>query len=218
MAFTFNQRDPMRNHIELMVDLETLGTKESSPIVAIGACLFNPYVQNTFEALMPYSFVASIDIEDAVKNSTGIEAGTVKWWFGQSDAAIKRLVSGETTNLQNALRSLWRFATERGSGDAHLRALPVPDRICAKSPDFDCKLLQYACDQTGLIYPFRYFNQRCVRTAVDLAFPDGEDSRPVFKTGVHHDARDDAINQALMIQACYARLGLGTSDAHFEQV
>ena len=60
MAFTFNQRDPMRNHIELMVDLETLGTKESSPIVAIGACLFNPYVQNTFEALMEATKVCSL--------------------------------------------------------------------------------------------------------------------------------------------------------------
>lgn len=207
----------MHNHIELMVDLETLGTEESAPVISIGACLFNPYVQNTFEGLMPYSFIANIDIEDAVKYSSGISAGTVKWWFNQSDAAIKRLVNGELTNLQDALRSLWRFATDRGSGEAHIRALPVPERVWAKSPDFDCKILQYACKQTGLIYPFRYFNQRCVRTAVDLAFPDGEDSRPVFKTGVHHDARDDAINQALMIQACHAELGLGTQDATFHQ-
>lgn len=214
MAF-FNYRNPAMNQIDFMVDLETLGTRSSAPIASIGACLFNPYVQNTFEALIPYSFIVNIDLEDAVKHSTGIEAGTVKWWFSQSDAAIKRLVNGEMTNLRDALGRLWRFAVDRGCGDAHLRAVPVPERVWAKSPDFDCKILQHACEATGVVYPFRYFNQRCVRTAVDLAFPDGEESRPVFKTGVHHDARDDAINQALMVQACYAKLGLGTSDAQF---
>ena len=205
----------MTNHIELMVDLETMGTEESAPIITIGAVLFNPYVQNTFAALKPYSFQARIDIEDAVRHSSGISATTLKWWLTQEDAAIKALVNGEVLNLQDALRRLWRFATDRGWGDGHIRMLPVPERVWAKSPDFDCKILQYGCRQTNQIYPFRYYNQRCVRTAVDLAFPDGEDSRPVFTEGVKHNAADDAINQALMIQACYAQLGLGTSDASF---
>ncbi len=208
----------MQDHVELMIDLETLGTAESATIITMGACLFNPHVTNTYEALLPYSINLRVDIEDAVRNSSGIDPNTIKWWFAQSDAAIKALIEGEVLNLKDALTTLWRWATSRTVGEAHIRLLPVPERVWAKSPDFDCKLLQYACKRTGLIYPFRYFNQRCVRTAVDLAFPDGEASRPTFKTGVHHDARDDAINQALMIQACYRQLGLGTDDVVFERL
>lgn len=205
----------MRNHIEAMVDLETLGTKDGSPIITIGACLFNPYIQNTYEALLPYSINIKIDMEDAVKNSEGIDPSTVKWWFGQKDEAIKALITGEMVNLRTALTQLFAFLTSRTTGESHIRLLPVPERIWAKSPDFDCKMLQYACERTNQIYPFKYFNQRCVRTIVDAAWPDGEDARPVFKTGVHHDARDDAINQALMVQAAHRALNRHWDDAEF---
>lgn len=210
-------RKPEQNGVDLMMDIETMGTKPTAPILSIGACLFNPHVMNTYEYLSDYAFVVTVDLEDAVKFSSGVEAGTVKWWLAQSDAAIKRLVEGELLNLKDALTRLWAFALDRTRGPAHLRQLPVPERIWAKSPDFDCKIVEHACSQTGVAYPFRYFNQRCVRTATDLAFPDGEHSRPVFKAGVHHDARDDAINQALMVQACYRKLGLGSDDVTFHQ-
>lgn len=201
---------PGANGVDLMIDIETMGTRPTAPIVSIGACLFDPRCQNSFEYLSKYSFVCLVDLDDATKHSpSGIESGTVKWWLGQSDAAIKRLVTGEMLNLKDALTQLWQFATDRGSKTPEaVRQLPVPKMIWAKSPDFDCKIIEHACRSAGVMYPFQYFNQRCVRTAVDLAFPDGEESRPAFTTGVHHDARDDAVNQAMMIQACYSALGL----------
>lgn len=204
--------------VDLMVDIETMGTKPSAPIVSIGACLFDPLRVDTFEYLYERSMVVLVDLEDAIKHSSGIEAGTVKWWLSQSDAAIKRLISGELLNLKDALTRTWQFAIDRSKNTPEVvRALPVPKKIWAKSPDFDCKIIEHGCRSTGVMYPFHFAYQRCVRTVTDLAFPNGEDERPVFKTGVHHDARDDAVNQALMVQACYAQLGMGRDTVSFER-
>ena len=86
--------------------------------------------------------------------------------------------------------------------------LPQACLLWAKSPDFDCKILEYAYDSTGerLSQNLGYHSYRCVRTVTDLGFPDPDDV-PEF-AGVKHDQRADAVNQALIVQAAYRNLGL----------
>jgi hypothetical protein len=135
--------------------------------------------------------------------------------LGQSEGAIKRLVNGEQVSLQTALNDLWIYSHVRGDKNPTVATLPLPTRIWAKGPDFDCTKLDRACEKLKIKDPFFFSTRRCVRTAQDLAFPDGE--LPQFTTGVHHDARDDAVNQALMIQACYRALGLGRDGVQFHR-
>lgn len=194
------------NGVDLMVDLETLGVNQTAPIISMGAVLFDPRAQDTFEGLYARAFYIGVDIEDAVNICGPAEGGTIKWWFGQSDAAIKRVIGGENASVRESLDKLWRYTMTRDnrSPDA-IRALPLPQKIWAKDPDFDCRILQNACAKSKCVYPFHFSNGRSVRTIQDLAFPDGD--LPRFKGGVYHDARDDAVNQALMVQACYQSLG-----------
>lgn len=201
------------NGLHLMVDLETLGTDQSAPILSIGAVLFDPQVQDTFQTLHERSFLRLVDVEDAVRVCGPADGGTIKWWFTQTDAAIKRLVSGDCMPLRDALNDLWAYSHSRHAKQAGwLRSSPVATHIWSKGPDFDCKILAHACKQTKVRYPFHFSTQRDVRTAQDFGFPNGE--LPVFSTGrgehevVHHDARDDAIMQALMVQACFRQVGL----------
>ena len=203
-----------------MVDLETLGTNDAAPIISIGAVLFDPQGDDTFTKLHAQSFLRTVDIEDAIKVCGPASGSTIKWWFGKSDAAIKRLL-GDVVYLSDALKDLWEYTHARTSRQpAWLTSMPLPTRIWAKDPDFDCKILQHACAQLKIKYPFEYHIQRSVRTAQDLAFPNGE--LPTFtadggEAAVHHDARDDAIMQALMIQACYKSLGLARSGIEFHR-
>lgn len=202
--------------VDLMIDLETLGTTPYAPIVSIGAVLFNPYGHDTFQKLWDRSFLVLVDIEDAIKYSGGVEGGTLKWWLSQSDAAIKRLIDGEQIDLKRALTKLYQYALDRGdSQPVWLRKLPSPGRWWAKGPDFDLKIIEFSTKAVGLTYPFHFSKSRDVRTAQDFGFPDGE--LPVLSTGVHHDARDDAINQALMVQACYAARGLSRDPVQFHK-
>jgi exodeoxyribonuclease VIII len=203
--------------IDLMVDLETMGTRPTAPVVSIGAVLFDPRGHDTWEGLRKRAFLRLVDIEDAVKYGR-VEGGTLKWWLSNPDAAIKRLVDGSQVALKTALNDLYLYAYDRSSAstldEAH-RDLPTTSFVWAKSPDFDMKILEEAALATGLRHPFFFANYRCVRTLQDLAWPDGPDSRPNFNEGVHHDAADDAVAQALMVQAGYQQLKLAPERAEF---
>lgn len=200
------------NTCHLMVDIETLATHASAPVLAIGAVLFDPTRMETFQALHERALILHIDPADAVNTCGPVDGGTLKWWFQQDDAAIKRLVSPGAHSVRDALIELWKYSHARVSSTA---VLPIPTHIWAKSPDFDCTILQSACKATGVRYPFAFYHQRCVRTAVDLAFPNGDAPRPAG--GVKHDARDDAVVQAQLIQACYAALDLSVSGPDITQ-
>lgn len=201
-----------------MVDIETLGTAVDAPIITIGATVFNPRRLDTFEALKDRSFYIRIDVEDAVRYSGGASGGTLKWWFQQDVEAIRALVDPEACSLRHGLKLFDLYMTDRGENSPmkpEYRHLPRVELLWAKSPDFDCKILQTGFESQGLMYPFKFWNQRCVRTAVDMAFPDPDD-RPEPETDTTaHDARDDAINQAIMIQRCYKQLGLAYDTAEF---
>lgn len=221
MTSFFDPPKPAEHHetitgIDLMIDLETMGVRPGAPILSIGAVLFDPRGHDTWEGLRKRALLRLVDIEDAVKYSRGVEGGTLKWWLGQSDSAIKRLVDGSQVSLGNALKDLYTYAYDRSAsssvGEAY-RSLPLASFIWAKSPDFDLKMLEEAAIAVGTRHPFFFSNYRCVRTAQDLAFPDGPDTLPHFNEGVHHDAADDAVAQALMVQACYRALGLSPETA-----
>ena len=203
------------NGIDAMVDLETLGVTENAPIISIGAVLFDPQGNDTFKALYERAFLRLIDIEDSINVCGPVEGGTLKWWMGQKDEAIKRLITGEVVSLKAALTDLYIYTHVRGDRNPAVANLPLPTRIWAKGPDFDCTKLDAACRKLKIKDPFFFSTRRCVRTAQDLGFPDGE--VPQFSQGVHHDARDDAVNQALMVQACYRALGLGRDGVQFHK-
>ena len=172
--------------------------------------LFDPNHLNTYEQLHDRSFYRVVDIEDSVKWCPAMEGGTLKWWLGQKAEALQALVAGEAVLLRNALTDLANYATDRSAYSPlpkHYRPhIPAAKVVWAKGPDFDCKILQHACEAVSIPYPFHFSNHRCVRTIIDVAFPD-PDQRPEF-TGVAHDARDDAINQALSVQMAYQALRL----------
>lgn len=205
-----------QNNMELMVDIETLGTTAGSPVVTIGAVLFDPFSCDAAEVLYERAMNVRIDVSDAIKYSQGVEGGTIRWWFEQKDEAIKALVGDDAVPMQEALLKLWRYCHERGAFvDKEffngLSALPRTNRYWAKDPDFDMQLLRYYYEHPQLeaTMPWKFWECRSVRTVQDLAWPDGPVERPDFDVpGVAHDARYDAICQALMIQAGMYRLGL----------
>lgn len=203
----FFPQTPTTNDAHIMVDIETLGTEADAAVLSIGAVLFNPQELDTWETLKARSFYRLIDIEDAAKYGS-ISPGTLKWWFGQSDSAIKQLVNGNTTPLRTALLDLISYGRSRPNKEVPL-GWPAAHTVWAKSPDFDCTILKNACKPFNLEWPWPFWAARCVRTAQDLGFPNGD--RPIVQEGTSHNARDDAIAQARMIQLIYYELGLTSS-------
>lgn len=208
--------DQPQNNIEAMIDVETFGTTAGSPIITIGAVLFDPYASDSSQAMLDRSLNIRVDLSDSIDLSQGVEGGTIRWWFEQKDAAIKALVGDDAITIKEALTKLWRYCRERGSFVNKeffhgLSELPQACRYWAKDPDFDMQLLRYYYEhpKVRVTAPWKYPLCRSVRTVQDLAWPGGAGDRPAFEIpGVAHDARWDAIHQAMTIQAAIRRLGL----------
>ena len=66
--------------MNLMFDIETLGTKRNSAVLSIGAVLFNQ------QAIIS-QFYVNIDLASNVQNARTIDSDTFYWWMAQSAAA-----------------------------------------------------------------------------------------------------------------------------------
>lgn len=159
-----------------MLDLETLGNKPGSVIVAIGAVKFS-------DGEITSSFYELVDPETCVSAGLRMDSATVMWWLKQADEA--RL---EITKPGKDLREvLIAFASWIGSDDAEM---------WGNGAAFDNVLLAAAYDSTGMERPWKFWNDRCYRTLKSLR-PDV----PMDRAGTHHNALDDAESQARHLMA-----------------
>ncbi len=74
-------------------------------------------------------------------------------------------------------------------------------------------IIRSACEKLKILVPFHFSSERDVRTSEELAWPDGD--IPKFNEGTAHDAADDAVAQALSVQATYQRLGMSYDNIKF---
>lgn len=170
----------------LMVDLETLGKGSNAVIIAVGAVLFDR--NGTYE-----EFYRVVDPQSCVDIGMQIDVSTVLWWMQQSDearAAFKR--PGDS--IRSVLGALSEFlADETQTPRDELK-------VWGNGATFDNVILGNAYDRAGLVRPWEFWNDRCYRTVKSLA-PDV----PMARTGTHHNALDDARDQALHL----IRIGVG---------
>jgi hypothetical protein len=180
-----------------MTDIETLSTLPNAAIITIGAVMFDPRGEDTEESLRPQAqLFGPISFESNEKEGRHISASTIAWWLKQSPEAQAGLFEGNVVPLRAALESFRQWVNN---------AKPAPTRFWAKDPDFDGVILQDAFRDLGLMWPFRFWESRSVRTTMELAYPPGglRGEFPQIGVGVAHNAVDDSIRQALSIQHAY---------------
>lgn len=164
--------------INVMVDLETVGTSSYSGILAIGAIPFNcPQPLETF-----YEKASFQSLELAGFN---IDKATLDWWSKQPQAARVEAFSG-TKDIELVLHD---FAS-------YLSALKETTGceivLWGNGSDFDNALLTDAYDKFGIKLPWKYTNNRCFRTLKNLF----SHIKHEF-VGMKHNALEDARNQAI---------------------
>jgi DNA polymerase III epsilon subunit-like protein len=165
------------NGIEIMVDLETVGTDPYSPVIAIGAVRFiaGPMI-GAFEP-----FYQAITLESCMKVGLRPSADTIKWWMKQSDDAQKVFDDPEAVDLPLALDAFTDWYGSR------------PDSLWGNSAAFDLGLLAAAYKACGKEVPWAFYRERCYRTLKGLP---GMERFSLKRRGTHHNALDDAISQA----------------------
>jgi hypothetical protein len=188
------------NNVDSMIDIETLSTEPNAIVLSIGAVLFDPYAENTAEDLSEYTFYQNITIES--QKHRHLSKDTQEWWTQQDPAAWEALKHDQKP-LVKVLENLYHFHCTRTG-----LKLPKVHRVWANSPSFDCVILDsaYRHYERFFQFPIPFWNWRDCRTVLDIAYPPGDDTRPHIRVGQHHNALDDCISQALMVQDAYRAL------------
>ncbi|WP_097426921.1 exonuclease [Escherichia coli] len=174
----------------LMIDLETMGKNPDAPIISIGAIFFDPQTGD-----MGPEVSKTIDLETA---GGVIDRDTIKWWLKQSREAQSAIMTDEIP-LDDALLQLREFIDEN-SGEFFVQ-------VWGNGANFDNTILRRSYERQGIPCPWRYYNDRDVRTIVELGKAIDFDARTAIPfEGERHNALDDARYQAKYVSAIWQKL------------
>lgn len=176
-----------------MIDIETLDVEITAAVIGIGAVVFDPRgetVEDTYQVI--------IDAESNKRHGRTVSKRTLEWWAQQSPEARAAVFDGKKVHFQNALIDFVAWIC---------KLQPTCTRVWANSPDFDCSILAHACKELGIIWPFKFWETRCVRTVKELAYPEG-DFPHVEMDGPAHEPLADAKKQVIQVQHSFYVLGV----------
>ncbi|EFL2525194.1 exonuclease [Escherichia coli] len=174
----------------LMIDLKTMGKNPDAPIISIGAIFFDPQTGD-----MGPEFSKTIDLETA---GGVIDRDTIKRWLKQSREAQSTIMTDEIP-LDDALLQLREFIDEN-SGEFFVQ-------VWGNGANFDNTILRRSYERQGIPCPWRYYNDRDVRTIVELGKAIDFDVRTAIPfEGERHNALDDARYQAKYVSAIWKKL------------
>lgn len=155
---------------DVMLDLETLGTRSTSAIIQIGACYFD---RDTGEIGDTFS----VNITPRYDLFT-TDKDTLDWWNEQSTEAQAAVFSNPVP-VSTAIRDLHDFLDN--------------DEVRIWShATFDIPILLNTFYVLELKFPIHHKKMRDIRTLMDLADHHGNKEE---REGIHHNALDDCLFQ-----------------------
>lgn len=195
---------------DLMIDIETLGTKPGSVILSIGAVPFN--LESWEVAEMQEGFHQKISIASSILSGFNIEQGTLDWWRQQDTNATRESFdtlgyNGKPDAISGVLRGFSWFVNSISEkfDDGKCKI-----RVWGNGPTFDIAHLEKAYEMVEMkdLIPWSYNRIRDVRTILDLAQTiSGFDHKEEEFIGTKHIALDDAYNEALNVVKAFKHIG-----------
>ncbi|EOY2426979.1 3'-5' exoribonuclease, partial [Escherichia coli] len=174
----------------LMIDLETMGKNPDAPIASIGAVFFDP---QTGEQGPEFSKI----IDMGTCGGT-VDISTIEWWLVQSSEARTAILVNQIP-LDDALLQLKEFISEH-SDEKFVQ-------VWGNGATFDNVILRRSYERQGIPCPWRYCNDRDVRTIVELGKAIDFDARTAIPfEGERHNALDDARYHAKYVSAIWQKL------------
>jgi len=175
--------------IQVMIDLETLGTVPGSTILTIGAVFFSLREG----VLLPAEFYHHIDPTSCEEFDLRTDSATKDWWMNQSaEARREAFAFTEEDTLDVALNAfnVWLLDTQQ------LHA-PI-NGIWGNGAGFDVPMIRAAYQAADVHCPINHKLERCYRQVRSM-YPTVKTER----VGMYHNALDDARSQALHLIDMY---------------
>lgn len=173
--------------MDLMIDIETLGTTPGSAVFMIAAAEFNPLTGHVHRTL-----VIPISVAESMMAGFTTDPETLEWWATQDPEVRSKQMSG-TKTPEEAFNELREFISEID-----------PDRVWAKSPIFDFLILKHSFEAVGVEWPVSFRQYADVRTIVDHGRRLMNFSRPSHTT--NHEALEDCLQQISQVSDFFMAL------------
>jgi hypothetical protein len=160
----------------VMIDIETLGTRPGDTILSIGAVKF------TAEEGITEEFYVTIDPETSKAAGLRAQKSTLEWWEKQSpEARAAAFKGGMSLNVALTKLTMW---------------MPPLDSVLVwgNGANFDNTLVAAAYRAMKMDVPWHYWNDRCYRTIANMFL-----KTRVERVGTGHHALDDAKTQTLRL-------------------
>jgi hypothetical protein len=180
----------------VMLDIETLSVSKNAAIISIGAVFFNPATGE-----LGNEFYQTITRASCEAQGFDVDGDTLQWWSEQSLEARAVLWCEKATHIVLALDAFNRWILENTIDTKHIE-------IWGNGASFDCGILDNAFGRCNISRPWRYANERDVRTIVSLGRNllniDPKYDFPFV--GTAHNALADAKHQAAYVSHIYQAL------------
>ncbi|UDV13639.1 exonuclease [Enterobacter hormaechei] len=183
-------------YTHLMVDIESMGEKPDAPIVSIGAVFFDPASGQTGPV-----FYKVISLESAMEWGGVPDASTILFWLKETSEARSEIVMDHAIPLDDALLQFKDFIAENAANGKDTV------QVWGNGATFENVLLENSYARTGITCPWKFWNNRDVRTVVELGKAVGCEPRyEIPFDGEPHKAISDALHQVKYVSAIWQRL------------
>ena len=164
----------------IMVDLETLSTKHNAVVLSIGAIEFEPK-----NGRLGKQFYVNLDVAAQQDAGLHIDGQTVMWWLAQSKEAQNAFTPNGGMQPKQALIQFEEYWHS------------VKNAYMWSHATFDAVILANLFRAFGMKTPWHYRDTVDIRTYNMLhKAMSFKETTPFNRSGVHHNALDDAIHQA----------------------
>lgn len=206
----------MKERVDIMLDIETLGLTSNSQVTQISAVSFD--ITGEEEAYDIKVFDKYINVFDKSFQFNKVDLNTVEWWINTDlDLFVSMLEKCKNSN-ETEIYVLKDFAEYINSFCNEYKNV----YIWSNGISFDLRIIKDKMSGYGINLPIKYNEERDVRTIIDLICCDlkitEKEYKKMFeiKDNVKHDALNDCLTQINWVVSAYRGLVYGDIQIPFE--
>ncbi len=198
----------MKDRVNWMIDLETLGVRPGSVVRNIAMIPFRLNVRETDEALMDKALSIWVDPEEQIKLGRYIQRGTKDWW--QKQWARARHESRKEEYAYQVLNTHPEDVSVKRACQAftgYMNEVGADGFIMSRGANFDYPILEALFDDAGMTVPWDTWKVTCSRSIIRFMCQDSYDLEfTLANKRSNHTAVYDCIVEINKLQTVFEAL------------
>lgn len=187
--------------MDVMIDLETLGTSPGCVVLSVGVVCFDPHGE---DIPLPGSegsvgLDAYLDVAQQKRHGLHVNPDTLSWWKKKNSVLLEKLMSHpDATHPRVALDRVSKLIRRKDG------------RVWCRGASFDFPILQHLFNEYAIATPWEYWDQMDCRTLAYLA-TGSQTSRceiALPEGFVEHDSLWDCWRQAREVQELIRKIAI----------